>query len=505
MRFSSWLKLIRTTATVQKAINFMRKQNCSSKSLMVAELINAEYMWCRNVQKEIFTDEYKALLNGVPIGNRSKLYQLNPFLDENGLIRMNGRLVLTSEIDDNVKQPIVLPPKHRYTELLIMHYHEKAGHHGRERVLNELRQKYCILRIRAAVKDSWNRCQRFKNYRAGPTPPIMGNLPLCRIERPKRPFEFVGMDYFGPYFVTVGRSSVKRYGVLFTCLSIRAVHLEVAHSLTTDSTIMAIQRFIARRGYPRKIYSDNGTNLVGANNELKRAIQEFDQNKLRDQLSSNFIDWHFIPPATPHMGGAWERMVKNVKVALNKTIKGANLKDEILLTLFAEAENMVNSRPITYVSSDPNDFEALTPNCFLLGSSSAENAHVYGKFDESQLLLRKNWRIAQTYAERFWNIWSKNYLPSINRRSKWFGASPQIKIDDVVYYGDYDGPGRNYVMGRVSKLYQGDDGKVRVVDLKTSDGVIRRPVAKLAVLDVGSREETESCIGGRMSPTATPK
>ena len=149
----------------------------------------------------------------------------------------------------------------------------------------------------------------------------MAGLPASRLTPNVRPFSTCGMDYFGPMDVRVGRRTEKRYGVLFTCMVTRAVHLELATSLTTDSCVMAIRRFIGRRGYPRKIYSDNGTNLHGADKVLRKALEEFDQDVIRAELTPKEISWMFNPPAAPHMGGAWERLVRSVKTALKAVLK----------------------------------------------------------------------------------------------------------------------------------------------------------------------------------------
>ena len=163
---------------------------------------------------------------------------------------------------------------------------------------------------------------------------------------------------------------MKRYGVLFTCLTTRAVHIEIAHSLETDAFIMALRRMMARRGRPAHIWSDNGTNFVGADRELAEAMKHWNQVNITDQLSRDRIQWHFNPPASPHFGGAWERLVQSAKRALKAIAGNQCVNDETLLTFMAEVESLLNSRPITPVSSDPLDYEALIPNHFLLGRAS---------------------------------------------------------------------------------------------------------------------------------------
>ncbi|XP_074027681.1 uncharacterized protein [Leptinotarsa decemlineata] len=180
----------------------------------------------------------------------------------------------------------------------------------------------------------------------------MAPLPNSRLTSFVRPFTIVGMGYFGLMNVSVGRRHEKRYGVLFTCMSIRAVHLEMAYSLSTDLAIMAIRRLIGRRGCPKKVFYDNGTNLRRAANELKRALKDLDQNKLISNLTTDNIEFNFIPPSAPHMGGSWERLIRSIKTTLNVILKEKFRRDEVLQTLLIEAESIVNSRPLVHVSLD---------------------------------------------------------------------------------------------------------------------------------------------------------
>ncbi|XP_043212326.1 uncharacterized protein LOC122376502, partial [Amphibalanus amphitrite] len=163
---------------------------------------------------------------------------------------------------------------------------------------------------------------------------------------------FVGIDYFGPLTVRRFRKTEKRYGLLVTCLATRAIHLEVSNSLDTDSFLMAFRRFVARRGRPKKVFSDNGTNLKSGERELREALTQWNQQKISDELSQQQIEWCFNPPAASHMGGIWERMIGAVKRALSVVLGGEVTTDEVLSTVFCEIESMINSRPLTHVTDD---------------------------------------------------------------------------------------------------------------------------------------------------------
>ena len=198
----------------------------------------------------------------------------------------------------------------------------------------------------------------------------MAHFPEDRVTPSKLPFCFVGVDCFGPYRVLRGRTIVKRYGVIFTCLAIRAVHIEIVHSLDTQSFNNALRRFIARRGYPEEIRSDNGRNFVSANKELKDAIREWNQIHVQQYLTQNSVKWVLNPPAGSHHGGVWERCIRTVRKVLNAICKEQTMDDEALSTLMCEVETIINGRPITKVSDDPNDFEALAPNHLLRNGAS---------------------------------------------------------------------------------------------------------------------------------------
>ena len=280
------------------------------------ECREAERRWWKRSQMDSFGEDIALLKEGKGLGSSSRLRKLSPFVDLEGILRVRGRTSVSEELGYGTKNPIILDPKHKFTRLLLQHHHELAGHHGQEMVANELRQRYWILDLRAAVRSTWSSCQDCRVRRCQPGVMEMAPLPEVRVTQPSRPFTWIGMDYFGPLWVTIGRRHEKRYGVLFTCLSTWAIHVELAESLSTDSCIMAIRRMGGRRGYPEKIYSDNGTNHHGADNELKKSLEELNQQRMIQEMTVRGIEWHFIPPSAPHMGGAWERLVKSVKVAL---------------------------------------------------------------------------------------------------------------------------------------------------------------------------------------------
>ena len=225
-----------------------------------------------------------------------------PKSSEKGILRVGGRLK-HAPIPYQAKHPAILPKKHDIVPLILLHLHQRLNHSGVEHILAELRQQYWIPKVRSALKKIAKSCHVCRKHNAKPDPPLMASLPQSRNQAFTPPFYNTGVDYFGPLLVKERRSTVKRYGCLFTCLVKRAVHLEIAHSLETDSFIMALRRMMVRRGKLRNIYSDNGTNFVRAERELKECLDGMDQAKISDTLSQDRIQWFFNPPSAPHFGG----------------------------------------------------------------------------------------------------------------------------------------------------------------------------------------------------------
>lgn len=277
-----------------------------------------------------FSREYSALQNGRPITKGGAFDKLNVYLDDGGIVRAKNRAQYRTPACGPQRDLIILPGKHYLTNLIVISYHRAYHHLNHETVLNEIRQIYLILKLRVIFKTVRRNCQQCKIEAAKPPPLQMAPLPPARLGAFQRPFTFVGVDYFGPISVTFGRKSLKRWGVIFTCLTIRAIHIEISHTLSTDSFLMALRNFIARRGTPAEIYSDNGTNFRGADSFLRNEIKNIKFNDIQTEMASKGISWKFNPPAAPHMGGAWERLVRSIKTIIYKISPSQKFTDESL-------------------------------------------------------------------------------------------------------------------------------------------------------------------------------
>ena len=398
-------------------------------------------------------------------------------------MRVGGRID-RAPVSYDVRHPVILPSDDDITRLVITYSHHRVIHSGLERTLTDIRRQYWIPKGRSRVKQVLHDCPVCRRRRVQPVPPYMSDLPVERFDM-ARAFATSGVDYFGPLLVKRNRKTEKRYGLLITCMATRAAHIEVSHSLDTESFIMALRRFIARRGKPSTILSDNGSSFIGAERELKRAMDEWNQARIQDTLSQENISWKFLPPSASHMGGAWERLVGTVKRSLKVIIGTQTLTDEVLLTALTEVEGMINGRPLTYISSDTGDMEPLTPNHLLLGCGDALLPP--GEFQDREINSRRRWRQSQVLAEHFWKRWRQEYLPTLVSRSKWRKDPANLKVGQVVLIVDAAAPRGCWSLARVTRIFPGPDGRVRSVEVRSAaGGVYQRPVTKLCGLEESS-------------------
>ncbi|XP_058828364.1 uncharacterized protein LOC131688208 [Topomyia yanbarensis] len=514
-RISRWNVLVRTIACVLRFVaNCRRKVKklpivALTPTPKVRKLIRREIPAIRTglkqeeykhaeeilfgiAQRDAFPDELKILVKNQDLSTTkrlklekdSPLAKLSPILIDSNIIRMEGRTAKAEFLPFEMRFPVILPNGHPISQKLIEHYHCKFGHGNRETVANEVRQRFCIPHLRAAIKKVMKSSVWCKVRNCKPVTPKMAPLPIQRLTPFRRPFSFVGLDYLGPLHVTVGRRTEKRWVALFTCLTTRAVHLEVAYSLTTEACVMAFRRFVCRRGFPSEVFSDNGTNLVGASKEICRHVLQI-QTGCAEVFTDARTRWNFNPPAAPHMGGCWERLVRSVKEALKVFDDGRRLTDEVLLTTITEAEDIINSRPLTYIPQESAEFASITPNHFLRGFPSEIHIAVPPPTCEAEA-LRDDYKRSQRLADLLWSRWIKEYLPSINHRTKWHDEQVPIEIGDLVYLVDENNR-RAWTRGIVEELIFGKDGRVRQVMVKTRRGIFRRPVSKLAVLEIRSK------------------
>ncbi|XP_025835686.1 uncharacterized protein LOC112906159 [Agrilus planipennis] len=467
--FSSFTRLKRVVAYCLR----MRPGTNRSGGLRPDELAYAEKTILKFVQTSLSSekvDEITKRKPGKPIHKR--LLALNPFVDHEGIMRVGGRLK-NANISYAQQHPILLPRSHHVTDLIIRDYHTYNFHAGIQTTLYMMRQKYWVLDGRNQVRKIIRSCVRC--FRANPpdTKYVMGDLPGVRVTQ-ARPFANVGVDYCGPFLIKQKKhrntTFVKSYVAVFVCLAVKAVHLEVVSDLTTEGFIAALRRFIARRGKPISIHSDNGTNFIGARNELKELYNLFQTSAHQERtarfLSDQGINWQFIPPLSPHFGGLWEATVKSFKHHLKRVVTGPIFTFEEFNTLTIDIEAIINSRPLCPMSNDPNDLLVLTPGHFLIGDILTSLPE--GDYSHIPTNRLSRWQHIQKVRQDFWARWHKEYLNELNIRHKWSTGHHSIKDGTIVLIKENNVPSMHWTVGRVVKTYPGADGIVRTVSVKTA-------------------------------------
>ena len=357
---------------------------------------------------------------------------------------------------------------------------------GTNHTLASISERFWVMRAREEIREVERECNLCIRRKAKAATQVMAPLPRCRLALPLQAFSRTAVDYAGPFEAIQGRGRkrAKRYLCLFTCMASRAVHLEMAFALDTDSFLNAFYRMTSRRGKPIEVLSDNGTNFVGGERELRELVLSLDKSKITKSTADKGIKWTFNPPYAPHFGGVHETMIKSAKKAIYAVLGNADVNDEELLTAFTGAEDLLNSRPITYQTANPEDDLPLTPNHFLHGRVGGEFAPV--TVDTDGFNARRRWRRVQELVRHFWSRWMREWLPSLAKRPKWHKVTENFKVGDLVLMLSPDTPRGQWPMGRIEATYPGKDGHVRTAKVRIQGTSLLRPIVKLCPLELAT-------------------
>ncbi|XP_029672439.1 uncharacterized protein LOC115241052 [Formica exsecta] len=417
LRFSSLHRLQRVTAwclrwrrpAVPKEKNASRNVE---PTLQADELDTALSRWLRRVQGLHYPDEVAAITARRPVSPKSRLAKLSPFLDENSILRVGGRLK-HAILSQDERHPMIVPTASWLTQLLVEACHRRTLHGGVQLTLGLLRLRFWILQGRSRVRQLLHRCVICTRWRAATPQTTMGNLRHGRVT-PVRPFLRTGVDYTGPIQLRTskgrGQKAHKEFIAVFVCLCTKAVHLDVVSDYTSDAFLAAFRRFTSRRGLCEEIYSDCGTNFIGADNALRElfAASSTSGRRIAHAATTEGIKWRFNPPAAPHFGGLWEAAVKSTKHHLRRVIGETTLTFEEMTTLLAQIEACLNSRPLRALSDDPDDISALTPGHFLIGAPLLAVPEPSLIKEPDYSLSR--WQHLQKMRDHFWERWSREYI-----------------------------------------------------------------------------------------------
>ena len=481
--FSSLYKLKKAVAWLLRVKDRLTGTGMRNGPIRAQEMHTAERLLIRFVQQASYGNEISSLRQNGQVSRTSPLRKLSPAMTDDLLV-VGGRLK-HSPASLRSRNPIILPYEHRLSMLIVRDSHYDA-HLGTEWVLCKVRERFWIVGARKLIKKVKRDCVTCKRLYAYPMTQQMADLPPERCVPGQPAFAYVGLDLFGPLYVKLGRAEVKRYGCLFTCFNSRAVHIEKLDSLETDSFINGFIRFVARRGEVLKVWSDNGTNLVGAKVELARSLRSLDREKVIGAARRRDVEWIFNPPLASHHGGVWERQIRTIRKVLMAVLTNCGrLTDDILHTVFCDVESIINSRPLTKCSDDVTDDVPLTPNHLLLMRGNF--SHRWGKFFDGET-YRRQWKQAQSIVTVFWRRWLREYLPELNRRQKWLHVKDNLRVGDLVLLMDENVPRGSWPLGLVQEVNVGRDGLVRSARVKTKTTILTRPITKIVTLECDDRQ-----------------
>lgn len=487
-RFSNLGRLQRTCAYVQRFVHNIRTKNRSDRiagPLTVSELNESLLFLTKVAQQQSFPIEYNCLVNGLQLKASRNISSLNIFLDKHKIIRVGGRLSNCTEFSYNKKHPMLLCSKHYFTQLLFNHEHLQLLHAGPQLLLSHIRETWWPLGGRNLARKIVHQCIRCCRLKGKTLQPIMGNLPSERLQA-GFPFIRCGVDYAGPMYILNrrgrGAKLNKVYLCLFVCFATRALHLELVTSLSSECYILALKRFMSRRGKPLQIFSDNGRNFVGAEKEFSNFLQNNSQSII-DYASDNNIEFVFQPPYAAHFGGLIESGVKSCKHHITRVLGNINLTYEEFNTVLIQIEAVLNSRPMYPMSSDPCDFNPLTPAHFLIGRPLTAPADRDDLTTMTSHALSRYKRVEQL-RQQFWKSWSRHYVAELQKRTKWQTRGKDIELGTLVIIKEDNLPPLRWRMGRIVSVFPGKDGVSRVASIRTATGIITRAFSKICPLPV---------------------
>ncbi len=527
-KWEKWLFLCRVIAFVMKYIRLILQKSSSYKQkatafhttvgmsglgeyLNHADHTNAEHFIFRAQQRLYFADEIKLLLSGALIlDSPPGLKNLLPRYDfEIHLMVVGGRLNF-ADLPETTKHPIILPANDQIIAKYVQYMHASRGHVGPEQTLAAIHNKCWLLKgrreVRRVLYSEQTACRICRKSRVVAHQQRMGQLPKVRVT-PTAAFTHVGVDFAGPIKIRPLSSrlkiadthdnTVKCWIVVFTCMSSRAVHLDVVLDMSADTFLQAFRRMINRRGVCLSLWSDNAKTFKRSEKDLAAAYKSIPNSQVVDSLSHQGIEWHFIAEKAPWWGGAWERMVSLVKTSLKLQIGNAMLDYFDLYTFLTQVEAQINSRPLTTCSGTIDDPLPITPAHLAIGRSLLElpdlpiNRAPTG-FDAR--IRHRNKMIAG-----FWKRWSQGYLSTLLAYSKWIDSGRKIILNDIVLINDHERHKQRclWPIARVIELHPGRDGHVRKVTLRlprNSKGQrveLVRPVQNLHLLEADHVQNTE--------------
>lgn len=426
-----------------------------------------------DAQSNSFPTELKLLNSRLRVNVDSPLFKFAPFVDRLGLLRVSGRVLMGNESTDH---PIVLDARHVSVRSWIKYRHERLGHPGLPTLMSHLREQFLIFKLRSICRSVLARCEHCVRKRSLPIAVPEGMLPIERIT-PTDAFRCVGMDFAGPFHL---RYNSKRWILLITCLSSRAVHLEVVRGLSVADLWQSIWSFIARRGHPSVVFSDNGLSFVRMSEDIRLIMDNLRSISANPELPS--IRWKFSSPLSPWQGGVFERMVGLVKNCLYSLTTKLGPSDREFILHLSECEAIINSRPIGLF----DDGHVLTPGHLLIGRrplswSPIELPENLPRLSTSEMFNRRS-----QILDHFWKVWKRTYLLSLPGRLQSKGRTADVPIGSIVIISEPGLRRNDWRVGRITDSIVGPDGVTRNYVVNVNGVEYRRAAQSLYLLETDS-------------------
>lgn len=482
--YSSLTRILRITAWVLRFVGKVRRQNNEPGPLTAQEMDRAEQYWILHEQRKGFSREVECINNQRKMPPDSPLKNVSLMMDSSGLLRVDGRLQ-RSQLDYNEKHPIVLPKESFLAKRVVVQCHRQVFHGGIRDTLAQVRERYWVVGARPLVKKTLKECITCQRFSSRPATQVTAPLPADRISE-AAPFEVTGVDFAGPLLVR-GATTTKCYIALFTCGVTRAVHLELVSDMSAASFLLAFRRFIARRGVPSTVYSDNALTFKKTSKDIAMLWAVIRNADVRSFIANTRVEWKFIVERAPWWGGFYERLVGLTKQALKKTLGTSYLSFEQLTTTLSEVEAILNSRPLTHVYTEPSEPDPLCPASFLTGKrlTSLPGLQRREIADVSCGHLRNMLSSRTQLLSNFWKRWTSEYLNELQSSKMHTGKTKELKSGDLVLLKESLQPRQLWKMGRVEKTFPGRDGKVRSCAVRVPGGsTFRRPIQVLYPLEM---------------------
>ena len=482
--------------TENRQIEGAPKNNKVQCFLNLNEKTKAEQLLVKAIQAKHFHNELATLLKlGVFEPDSyaesnlktkdSKLITLSPFIDEEGILRVGGRLGKSTTLSFDTKHPIILPNSDsEIIQSLIRHVHHRNYHCSQTETFYLLRQKYYLLGGRNTVKKVVSRCIQCQKATKLPLTQKMAPLPEERSSM-AIPFSTSGIDVFGDFKTKVGRYEKKRWVLIVTCFSTRAVALFPLADMTLDSVILALIKMQSQYPTLKKIVSDNGSNFKGASRELREARESWNEQEAVEKLSDHGIDWTFGPAYCGSWGGVWERLIGLIKNSFRASMNGRKLNVEQFDAMCAGVTGVINRRPLTRPENWKDGMIVMSPSNLLFPYNHSSSSSFLPPITDRGDALRSTWKAVQKNLDDFWKEWHRSYITHLTERKKWAKSTPPLKLDDVVLVKAPIQPRENWRIGRIVEIVSGDEEHARTYRLADAYGnVFTRHRTSLILLEL---------------------